>query len=58
MTRDYKKGLLWAKPEAVARGIHKAMKKGKGVAYLPPFWRLIMLVIRNLPDFVFNRSKL
>jgi len=58
MTKDYKKGLLWAKPETVARGIYKAMKKGRGVAYLPPFWRLIMLIIRNLPDFVFNRTKL
>ena len=58
MTKDYKKGLLWAKPEAVGMGIYKAMKKGKGVVYLPRFWWLIMLVIRNLPGFIFNRMKL
>lgn len=58
MTRDYKKGLLWAQPEAVARGIHNAMKKGKGTVYLPWFWWWIMLVIRHLPPFVFNRTKL
>jgi hypothetical protein len=58
MTAAYKKGLLWAKPEAVARGIHRAMRRGKGVVYLPCFWRCIMLIIRNLPDFVFNRTRL
>lgn len=58
MTKEYKKGLLWAKPEQVARVIHRAMAKGKGTVYVPWFWRGIMFIIRNLPDFVFHRTKL
>lgn len=58
MTRDYKKGPLWAKPEQVARVIQRAMAKGKGTVYVPWFWRGIMFIIRNLPDFVFHRTKL
>ena len=58
MTRDFKKGALWAKPEAIARGIARAADRGRSVAYLPGFWLLIMLVIRHIPEFVFKRIKL
>jgi decaprenylphospho-beta-D-erythro-pentofuranosid-2-ulose 2-reductase len=50
-----KKGLLWAKPEAVAAVIVKAEESGGPVIYAPFFWRFIMLVIRHLPAFVFNK---
>ncbi len=50
-----KKGVLWAKPEAVAAVIVKAAEKGGPVVYAPGFWRFIMLVIRHLPVFVFNK---
>ncbi len=56
MTADFeKKGLLWAKPEAVAAVIVKAAESGGPVVYAPFFWRFIMLVIRHLPVFVFNK---
>lgn len=58
MTKDFPKGALWAKPEDVAKGIVKAMDKGRSVVYLPWFWSLIMLVIRNVPEFLFKRVKL
>lgn len=58
MTRDFKKGALWAKPEAIARGIARAADRGRSVAYLPGFWLLIMLIIRHIPEFVFKRIKL
>ena len=59
MTASFnKKGLLWAKPEAVAEIIFKAAEKGGPVIYAPRFWRWIMLVIRHLPTFVFNRLKI
>lgn len=58
MTKDFPKGALWAKPEAVAKGIVKAIDKGRSVVYLPWFWSLIMLVIRHVPEFVFKRVKL
>lgn len=58
MTKDFPKGALWAKPEAIAQGIVKAIDKGRSVVYLPWFWSLIMLIIRNVPEFVFKRVKL
>lgn len=50
-----KKGLLWAKPEAVAAAIVKASETGGPVVYAPAFWRLIMLAIRHLPVIIFNK---
>ena len=58
MTRAFKKGALWAKPEQVARGIVAAIDRRRGVVYLPWFWWGIMQVIRNIPEFVFRRIKL
>lgn len=58
MTRDFKKGLLWAKPQVVAKDIVKAFKKPKRVLYTPTRWRFIMFIIRNVPYFIFRRMKL
>lgn len=58
MTRDFKKGLLWAKPEDVAAGIVKSVERGRSVVYLPGFWRFIMTVIRLIPEFIFKRLSL
>lgn len=58
MTAQFKKGLLWSQPDAIAKGIIKAIEKKKSVAYVPGFWRLIMLIITFLPPFVFNRLSL
>lgn len=58
MTRDFPKGALWAKPDAIARGIVHAADRGRSVVYLPWFWWPIMLIIRAIPEFVFKRLKL
>lgn len=58
MTADFKKGLLWAKPESIAKSIVKAIDKRKNEVYLPWFWGGIMLIIRNIPEFIFKRMKL
>jgi decaprenylphospho-beta-D-erythro-pentofuranosid-2-ulose 2-reductase len=58
MTRKFKKGALWAKPDAVAKGIVQAADRGRSVVYLPGFWLLIMLIIRHIPEFAFKRIKL
>lgn len=50
-----KKGLLWAKPEQVAPIVARAAERGGPIVYAPTFWRLIMLVIRYMPTFVFNK---
>jgi short-subunit dehydrogenase len=58
MTADFAKGALWAKPEQIASGIARAVEKGRDVVYLPGFWRIIMLVIRAIPEGIFKRLSL
>lgn len=58
MTAEYRKGFLFVKPDVVGRGIYNAIKRGKGVVYVPWFWWWIMLIIRNIPDRIFNKIKL
>jgi decaprenylphospho-beta-D-erythro-pentofuranosid-2-ulose 2-reductase len=52
-----KKGALWASPEAIAAGIVRAIDKKRDVVYLPGFWRLIMLIIKHVPEGIFKRLK-
>ena len=58
MTREFRKGVLWTTPDAVAKGIVRAADRGRSVVYLPGFWLPIMLIIRHIPEFVFKRLKL
>lgn len=58
MTAHLRKGLLWAHPAAVAKGITTAIERRCSVVYLPGFWRLIMTVICAIPEPVFRRLKL
>ena len=53
-----KKGLLWAQPDQIAKGIVAAVERGRDEVYLPGFWRWIMLVIRHIPESLFKRLKL
>lgn len=58
MTAHYKKGILFAGPELVARGIYKAIDKRKQEVYLPWFWWIIMTIIKNLPWKIYNKTNL
>jgi hypothetical protein len=58
MTAAFPKGALWAKPEAVARGIVRAIERGADEVYLPGFWRIIMSVIRHVPERIFKKLSL
>jgi decaprenylphospho-beta-D-erythro-pentofuranosid-2-ulose 2-reductase len=49
-------GALWAQPDRVAVDIVGAIATGRAVCYTPGLWRLIMLVVRTLPRFVFHRT--
>ena len=51
-------GPLWAVPDRVAADIERAIETGRAVVYTPWFWRYIMLIIRHIPTFIFNRLKL
>ena len=48
-------GARLANVEDVARLIVKGINQGKPVVYAPGKWALIMMIIRNLPDIVFNK---
>lgn len=58
MTAHLRKGPLWATPDQVAKRIVGGIGRATPVLYAPGFWRLIMLVIRLLPQAVFNRTAL
>ncbi len=47
-----------ADPVVVAKQIIKAIRNKRQEVYVPHIWRWIMLIIRNLPLFVFNRLKI
>jgi short-subunit dehydrogenase len=48
-------GAKLASVEDVAVQIIKAIEQGKPTAYVPGKWALIMMIIRHLPGFVFNK---
>lgn len=49
---------LVADPVAVGRRIVTASDAGRDEIYVPGFWRLIMLIIRHVPEFLFKRLTL
>ena len=57
MTCGFKKGALFASPEQVGRAAWQAIESRNRAVYLPWFWRPIMLLIRALPEMIFQRLK-
>ncbi|RYC29146.1 SDR family NAD(P)-dependent oxidoreductase [Lichenibacterium minor] len=51
-------GPLWAKPEAIAGAIDRAVAKGQRIVYAPWFWRPIMTAVRFAPRPLFYKTKL
>ena len=51
-------GPLWAKPEAIAAAIDRAVSKGQRIVYAPWFWRPIMTAVRFAPRPLFYKTKL
>ena len=49
---------LTAEPKELAEAIFWATSKNKNVIYFYPIWRLIMLVIKLLPESLFKRLKI
>jgi len=48
-------GMALAEPASVAGSIVKGVGRKRAVIYAPGKWLLIMLIIRHLPRFIFNR---
>jgi decaprenylphospho-beta-D-erythro-pentofuranosid-2-ulose 2-reductase len=49
---------LTASPEQVAKAIIKGIEAKKNVVYVLGIWRLIMLVIKLIPEFIFKKLKM
>lgn len=51
-------GTKLASVEDVAESIVNSISKGMPVIYAPAKWRLIMMIIRHLPRFIFNKMNI
>jgi len=49
---------LTAQPEQAANIIYKAYKKKRNVVYVTFVWWGIMMIIRNIPEFIFKKMKM
>jgi len=58
MTAHLKKNALFAEPTKVGQDIVRAIEKRKDVVYTPPFWAIIMLLVRSVPRRLFKRMNL
>ncbi|MFW2136397.1 SDR family NAD(P)-dependent oxidoreductase [Chryseobacterium sp. TY4] len=50
--------VLTASADQAALAIFKAYKSKKNTAYVLPIWSLIMMIIKNIPEFIFKKLKL
>jgi short-subunit dehydrogenase len=55
MTQHLERKPLAASSEAVARDVVRAVDRGRDVVYTPFVWRIVMFVIRALPERIFKR---
>ncbi len=51
-------GPLTADPKEVGDAILRAVEKRRNVIYTRPIWRIVMAVIRNIPEPVFKKTSL
>ena len=49
---------LSASPERVAAEIFQAQKLNKNILYTTPIWKLIMLIIKMIPESIFKKMKI
>lgn len=58
MTAHMPKGALFADPKKVGKLIYKSILSKKDISYIPSFWRLIMFIIRSIPESIFKKLSL
>lgn len=58
MTKDFKKGLLFASPASVGKQVYKGINIGRDVMFVPGYWKLIMGIIKSIPESIFKKLKL
>ena len=50
--------LLTSTPDIVAKDVFKAWKKRKNILYTPWYWKYILIVIRLIPEKIFQKLNL
>ena len=55
MTVDHEKNFSFTTTTHVADKIQTALTKKRYVCYIPSFWFWVMLIVRNLPEFIFQK---
>jgi short-subunit dehydrogenase len=55
MSAGHPQNFLWGEKCSVAHGIVQAMERRWHTVYLPRSWRLVMAVVRLLPEWLFQR---
>lgn len=49
---------ITAQPDQVGRAIFNAVKKKTNIVYVSPIWRILMMIIRNIPEQIFKKMRL
>jgi decaprenylphospho-beta-D-erythro-pentofuranosid-2-ulose 2-reductase len=49
---------LTASPQEIAEAVEKAVHRKRNVIYFKPVWALVMLIIRNIPEPIFKRTRI
>ena len=49
---------ITAQPDLVGRAIFNAVKKKTNIVYVSPIWRILMMIIRNIPEQIFKKMRL
>jgi short-subunit dehydrogenase len=55
MTSHLKQSPLFVKPDFIAKEIIRGIEQGLDVMYIPSYWRLILMIIRALPEKIFMK---
>lgn len=55
MTSHLKQSPLFVKPDFIAKEIIRGIEQGQDVMYIPSYWRIIMMIIRALPEKIFMK---
>jgi len=58
MTRHLRQGVLWTSAERAGKIIYAGIRAKKNVIYVPAWWRVIVLVIKLIPESLFKRLDL
>ena len=49
---------LTATPQEIAEAVARALDRRRNVIYVKPVWALVMLIIRNIPEPIFKRTRI